>query len=215
MLNPMRMQPGDLLCQAWLSSECSWPCAQKCPRGQCHPDPLSPGRQLQPMTWSWVQQDPCGSLWGHGHAVRLPGACFLLFEGCAWGGCSLQDAGFRAVPSNVSAVPLHPLANLGRCSHSLAHPGCSGEDGGLCSPKPLGAGRREGSVLSCLSPPPRYRSRCSHSSSSRSSCGSYGRSRDRSSSSSSSSSYSSRSPSRRQSRSRSPSPRRRSNRRRR
>uniref|UniRef100_A0A8C5TDN6 PPARG related coactivator 1 n=1 Tax=Malurus cyaneus samueli TaxID=2593467 RepID=A0A8C5TDN6_9PASS len=64
--------------------------------------------------------------------------------------------------------------------------------------------------LSCISPFPRYRSRCSHSSSSRSSCGSCGRSRDRSSSSSSTSSYSSRSTSRSQSRS--PSPRRRSNR---
>lgn len=171
----------------------------------------------------WVQQP--WSLWGSGHAVQLPSAPFLLFEGCAWGGCSLQASGFGAVPSNVSAVPLHPLANLGRCSHSPAHPGDAdgcrmcwvlwGGWGSLCSPEPLGAVHREGSVLSCLSPPPRYRSRCSHSSSSRSSCGSYGRSRDRSSSSSSSSSYSSRSPSRRQSRSRSPSPRRRSNRRRR
>lgn len=174
--------------------------------------------------WSWVQQPwSLGVLVGLWPRCVAPRCLFFALRRLCLG--RLLPAGFGAVPSNVSAVPLHPLANSGRRSHSLAHPGDAGGCGmcwvlwggwrSLCSAEPPGAGHGEGSVLSCLSPPHRYRSRCSHSSSSRSSCGSCGRSRDRSSSSSSSSSYSSRSPSRRQSRSRSPSPRRRSNRRRR
>ena len=38
---PRDVQLRDLPCLAWLSSECSWPCAGKCPHGLCHPDLLS------------------------------------------------------------------------------------------------------------------------------------------------------------------------------